>query len=289
VLVKPGRPTTTIRPRVPGDELTVAHGVRYVRAVAIPERPLSVHPEFARRMRIGFVVCAFLGLLPTVASIYVAVDGVGSILSDQSVWDAGKQGHQVSVTDRNKVKFVFVSYKLDASWVDDRGTSHHGKAEWETILGVTTPRMRGELRYDPADPDRFVVRAAIETIGARWLFVVVVGGICSVLGIILLIAAWEMRGRLRLARLCAVRSEVVECELVSQKRVMGKNGATGWALVRFRLQPHAPIRKQRLYVRELGPLWANDAKTRVYALRSPSAPDRPLVLAADLYPLAPRT
>ena len=31
--------------------------------MAIPERPLSVHPEFARRMRIGFVVCAFLGLL----------------------------------------------------------------------------------------------------------------------------------------------------------------------------------------------------------------------------------
>ena len=148
-----------------------------------------------RRRWLILALCAVLGLLPTAASIHVVVDGVGSILHDQHVWDAGIPGRQVAVDDRVKARFLLVSYTLDASWVDAAGVSHRGTAAWETILGVTSPRARTELRYDPADPDQFVVRAAKETIGARWLFVIVVGGVCAVLGIILLRAAWKMRPR----------------------------------------------------------------------------------------------
>jgi hypothetical protein len=258
-------------------------------APILPSRPL--------RLRRGFVIWSYfgaisLGLVGAVALVAYVVWQLGEarqIQTDQAIWDHGTPAESSSVSGRETShNFLLNSYELDVEYVDAQGKTHRKKAEFSSLFASVDQKTDADVRYDPANPERFALRWAIDLGGYRWAafaFMMVAGiGI----GIAFLVLALGLFRRVTDARAAAEDSQEVEIELQKVVELSQHGRPTGTSQFHYQLTTEAgkTVKRNVAFRTSKGqsPLYTDAQKTRFLALRASRAPDRPVILRNDLHP-----
>src|SRR5262249_34259857 len=110
-------------------------------------------------------------------------------------WEKGTPAPRVHVGGRVKSnRIILKTYELDVDFEDTGGAVHRGHEEFTTLFTSVDQEQRPELRYDSADPTRFVLSWARDVTGGRLMAAV----FFLVMGPVFLLGALAyVRGHLR--------------------------------------------------------------------------------------------
>lgn len=211
------------------------------------------------------------------------------ILVDQELWKTGTPAEDVRVSGRETShNFLLNSYHLNVVYTDAVGGEHTGPLEFDTLFESVDQKSPIDVRYDAKDPTRFALSWAVDLSRARWGSVAFLGLLMGLLGLVVI---WSGRGLLR--RLAAARHvgasfEELELPLVQVIEMRQYGRATGQMRYRFDVAgPAGKTRKREVVFnrkKKHEPLFVDAERTRMLAVRTSAAPDRPIVLRNDFYP-----
>jgi hypothetical protein len=174
------------------------------------------------------------GLIATLVAVmgggfvFLGVHELRAFLDERALWETGTPGPADvggEVTTREWLGFIPVGhdYKLNVTYLDDRGEEHAAKLEVTSLTELDT-EAEPEVRFDPADPSRVALSWTARAGGGRWAWDLGLPamGLAFLLGGVIMI-----RGTHRLvasARACARRSEERELPLLKleQQKANGK-------------------------------------------------------------------
>jgi hypothetical protein len=258
-------------------------------APVIPSRPLRLRRGFVIWSYLGAATLGLVGTASLVAYVIWQLGEARQIQTDQAIWDHGTPAESSNVSGKETShNFLLNSYELDVDYADAQGQTHRGKAEFSSLFASVDQKTDADVRYDPAHPDRFALRWAIDLGGYRWAafaFMMVAGvGI----GLAFLVIAFGLYRRVTDARAVAEDSQEVEIELVKVEALSQHGRPTGATQFHYQLATESgkTVKRHVVFRTNKGqsPLFADAQKSRLLALRSSRAPDRPVVLRNDLYP-----
>jgi hypothetical protein len=258
-------------------------------APVLPARPLKLQPGFVRRNHLLAVAFVLPGLVALIGYPVWQAGEARAIVADGAVWRTGVPASDVRVSgERTSHDFILHSYDLRVSYSDRQGAAHQGRVTFDSLLTSVSDGADVEVRYDPRRPERFALSWAIALGGARWAafaFLTVAGiGI----GLLFLVLARESIRRVADARDAARASEEVELEVLSTEVIKQYGRSTGVVKYRYLVpRPTGKAKKREITFnrrKHQRPLFADQAETRLLALSTPTAPDRPVILRGDLYP-----
>ncbi|HKC60341.1 MAG TPA: hypothetical protein VKB92_09655 [Myxococcales bacterium] len=241
-------------------------------------RPLELDPHaLAQRRLRNFGVTAVLVAMGA-AFCAGSVVSARQVVQERVLWSRGMQGKLVhlsgKVEETQKLGLtLFYDYDLDVKWLDSQGRQHSGKASFGRTFRAVGKREPPRLRYDPENPDHFVLSWAAQGGMPR----AGVALLCGLLGGLMLLGARTLakieRRRLELLQMCAEDGEEVVGEV--EKAWSHK----GIHYLRYRLPDDMRVRK---YQGDAPFVFAREGALHVLALRSPRAPDAPFLVEADL-------
>jgi len=252
-------------------------------------RPLHLRAGFVRRSYLGAIACFLGGGAALIAYPALEISEAKDTLADAEIWKTGVPAEGLNLEGhRTTHQAILDSYDLTVDYADQQGGEHHGRVKFSTLFASVDKGSPWHVRYDPKAPDRFALSWAVDLTWARWTafgFMTFVG---VGLGLMFVAGGFLVMRRLGDARQAAVQSDEAELELEGIVQITKYRRPTGQVKYRYRV----PTAAGKTKVRELllndkkgqKPLYADAAKTRLFALRPPRAPDRPVVLRADLYP-----
>ena len=246
----------------------------------LPPRPLTLDTAVrARRRRSalqGSAVSGVVILLSLGCALYFGSDAWQA----RQLWRAGTAGEvqdysgEVSTTEKLGIPLAH-SYDLDVTFVDAQGQQHTGHRSFTYALtSAASQEENPGVRYDPADPSRFVL--SWEAQGLKpWSLTL----IALVFGLGFVVAevrsARRAKERRQLEDLCAQEGE----ELLLEQ--LGFTQAQGSCLVKVRL-PDGTAREETL---PTAPLTVErDGKTYAVALQTRSAPGKYLLVESSYAP-----
>jgi hypothetical protein len=120
-----------------------------------------------------------VGLALGGGALYFGLQGLRGVVADRELWEKGTPAPHVRVGGRVKTnRMILKDYHLEVDFQDTSGGVHHGQEEFTTLFTSVDQERPPELRYDPADPSRFVVSWARDVTGGRMtaaVFFVVMG------------------------------------------------------------------------------------------------------------------
>lgn len=136
-------------------------------------------------------------------------------------------------------------------------------------------------------PSQFASSWVRDLQSAKWGSAAALAVACAGVGIFLLYEATQVLRRLAAARLAAVASDEVELELARIRRdaQYGRGGGMVW--YDYRVSTPSGMKEREIgYRAKRGhtPLFADAGQTRIVALQSARAPNRPVVVRSDLFP-----
>lgn len=251
----------------------------------LPARPLRIdEAELARRRRKVYLAVALFALFGG-AMGWSGVVQLREVREERALWGRGAEASGVSATG-NAVAHEYVGvalyyeYVLEVDWADAAGTGHHAPVKFDTFWAAVDTGGAPSLRYDPQDPGRVVLSWQVQRPHARAGFIYLSIGAVALFAA----AAWGTvrrdRQRAAAARLVAEDGEEVLVEILSAREYKGQ-----WT-VKARLDAGlsgAPLEFTHQDV--AGPLRVlREGRPLALALRSPRAPDSPLLVAEDLKP-----
>ena len=251
-------------------------------------RPWVVPSKYVARNVVVAVLC-LLGALGCIGGgTWWIVRTASRIAHDQRLWATGHEAYAVRIGGTSTShSFVINDYDLDVHYTDEQQRPHDGKAGFALLVSSVDDNDPGDVKYDPAHPDDFVVSWAITHLVARWACALFLSSTFIVLfGAGLFVIAGR---RLRLvtdAKKVAARSDEVLLELVSVSPVVVKRKHIA-NVFRYRHTVYGRVRvlEQRLAVAEL-PLYSGDERTHLVALVSSHIPHRPWLMRQDHAPFA---
>jgi hypothetical protein len=258
----------------------------------LPVRPLGLRMSFyLRRTAFGLFLAAFAA--GSGAGAVWAISDAWSIRRDQRIWDSGTQATDGMVHGKVRsrgLRWVIAFYDLDVTYADADGARYRGPVEIATMLGSVDTDADPEVRYDPADPDRFALSWAVDASGARWRWVVIGG---ALFGAIALLFAWVTRGWIQetlAIRQCARRGREVVVRIADVLRVDDDRGRRTTKARYTLLVPAPDGADDQRWLEELDlargrPLFADPTEGTAHALIGPGANTR-ILLCDSLYPLA---
>lgn len=262
---------------------------------------MSILPPSPWRIRSSFLVRNyFLALLLFILSVAVAVSTIWwqggearNIVHQGTIWSTGTPAAWTQTKGTlTSTKLFFLYYQLDVRWGDKKGHLFSGKIEFNSLGKYIDENSPPEVHYDPQNPHSFALSSAVKLGWSRWAMVIF---LClTFTGIGVGLGAWGLSTlrKVRHIQHCASNGEEVtlQCTHIEllrdqtrrpsgQRRYFfrttaAQSGAVGTGSVLM------PAGRQPLF------LDANDKKpTQMVALCSAAAPQRPVVLRDDLYPL----
>ncbi|HEX2573099.1 MAG TPA: DUF3592 domain-containing protein [Polyangia bacterium] len=259
-------------------------------APLLPPRPLRLRRGFVLWSYFGAITLGLAGAAALVAYVAWQLGEARQIQTDHAIWDHGTLAESSNVSGHETShNFILNSYTLDVDYVDDKGQTHRGKTEFSSLFASVDQKTEADVRYDPAHPERFALRWAIDLRGYRWAaftFMMVAGiGI----GLAFLALAFGLYRRVTDARAVAEDSQEVEIEQTRVVAVTQNGRPTGTSQFHYQLTTEAgkTVKRNVAFRTNKGqsPLYTDAQKSRFLALRSSRSPDRPVILRNDLYPL----
>jgi len=244
----------------------------------LPARPLQLdaHTLAQRRLRNFGVVAVLFAMGAAFAA--GSVVSAKQVVEERILWEHGIQGKLVhisgKVAETQKLGLTFFyDYDLDVKWTDAQGQAHSGKTSFGRTFRGVGKRESPRLRYDPSAPDRFVLSWAAQGGLPRSGMAM----LCAMLAALMFVCARTLskveRRRLEVLHMCAEDGE----EVVGMvEKAWSQKGVH---YVRYRLPEDA---RARSYQGDAPFVFLRDGALHVLALRSPRAPDAPLVIEADL-------
>jgi hypothetical protein len=257
-------------------------------SVLLP-RPLRVHARFVRNSYLGAATMFACGLVMSIAFPIWQTGEAKRILADEALWKGGTPAGDASVSGRETShNFLLNSYHLDVVYTDDHGTEHKAPLEFDTLFSSVDQKAPVDVRYDAKDPTRFALSWAVDLTGARWAAVAFLGLGLGALGLVVIWAGRIVLRRLADARQVGTSFEELELPLVQVIEMRQYGRATGQLRYRYEA-PRAggKARKQEVVFnrkKKQEPLFVDPERTRMLAVRTSQAPDRPIVLRNDFYP-----
>src|SRR5215469_12880922 len=119
-----------------------------------------------RKLKAVFWLVVSLAL--GIGALYWGAQFVRSVLTDRGLWARGTPASHVRVGGRvNSDRMILKTYGLDLEFQDTAGGLHRGHEEFTTLITSVDTEQRPELRYDPSDPNRFVLSWALDVTGGR--------------------------------------------------------------------------------------------------------------------------
>ena len=244
----------------------------------LPARPLQLDARaLAQRRLRNFGVIAVLVAMGA-AFCAGSVVSAKQVIEERLLWERGVQGKLVHISGKveetQKLGLTFFyDYDLDVKWTDAQGHPHSGKTSFGRTFRGVGKREAPRLRYDPSAPDQFVLSWAAQGGLPRSGMAV----LCALLGVLMIMCARTLskveRRRLELLRMCAEDGEEV---VGTVEKAWSQKGVH---YVRYRLPDDLRPRK---YQGDAPFVFSRDGSLHVLALRSPRAPDAPLLVEADL-------
>jgi hypothetical protein len=256
---------------------------------AVLPRPLRLKTAFVTR---SYLTAAALGAAGAALLIGVliwqAFEARG-ILADDALARSGVEASDVSVEgSRTSRNFILNSYKLDVRYTDRAGAAHQGVATFDTLFSSVTREEPVYVRYDARSSDRFVLSWAVQHPRGRWGALAMFVATAIGLGLGSLAWARELLRRLEEARQATVESDDVEIELSQVVRMKEHGRSTGVVSYQYFVTVASGKSKRRQVSfnrrKRHTPIFVDAGKTRVLAVRTRGAPDRPIVLRSDFYP-----
>jgi hypothetical protein len=214
------------------------------------------------------------------------------ILEDSRLWKEGDVQTPADASGRVKTnKFIFNGYDLQVSFADEDDVEHTYKVEFDTLGSTVDENAEVSVRYMKGHPERFALSWAVDVTGGRWASFAFMFGV-GVLGFGggLLYAAWITLRRTREIRAAVESGDEIECEIVSVTPQIVNGRASGNLIYRYRVpeQLGAPpgFEGEEIVNPKKGLPILLDGEKKLLALGTTQAPKAPLVLRADLSPLA---
>lgn len=258
-------------------------------APILPSRPLRLRRGFALWSYVGAVTMGLVGAAALVAYVVWQLGEARQIQTDQAIWDHGTPAESSSVSGRETShNFLFNSYELDVEYVDAQSQTHRRKAEFSSLFASVDQKTDADVRYDPANPERFALRWAIDLNGYRWAAFAFMMAAGIGIGLAFLVLALGLFRRASDARAAAEDSQEVEIEVLKVVELSQHGRPTGTTQYHYQLTTEAgkTVKRNVAFRTSKGqsPLYTNAQKTRFLALRTSRMPDRPVILRNDLYP-----
>ena len=258
-------------------------------APLLPSRPLRLRRGFVLWSYLGALLLGLTGAVSLTAYTVWQLGEAHQIRADHAIWDHGTPAESSNVSGKETShNFLYNSYELDVEYADAQGQTHRGKAEFSSLFASVDQKTDADVRYDPAHPERFALRWAVELGGYRWAafaFMMLAG---IAIGLSLLVLAFALLRRVLDARAAAENSQEVELELVKVVALAQHGRPTGTSQFHFQVTTEAgkTVKSNVAFRTNKGqlPLYTDAKKSRFLALRSSRAPDRPVVLRNDLHP-----
>lgn len=249
----------------------------------LPSRPLLLDPvALGRERRRALLLLLLVGGVGA-GFAAGALIWTQQILEERALWDRGVEGTITSFSgqERQTSKLgvtLLYDYDIKVEYLDAEGNPHQGRSEFELFWSPLERERDATLRYDPADPERFVLSSAIDAGLPRWGLVIM----CTVLGGFMLLGAVAAirnhRRRQRWLALCADDGEEVVAEVVSMTEQQGN------FTVKYSLPEGGKPRSDTLAVAPL--IVEREGKPHVILLRSPRDPESRIVIGMDFSPFA---
>ncbi len=215
-----------------------------------------------------------------------------SILEDSRLWKEGDVQTPADAKGSVKTnKFIFNGYDLEVTFADEAEVDHTYRVEFDTLGSTVDENAEVSVRYMSGHPERFALSWAVDVTGGRWASFAFMFGI-GVLGFGggLAFFAWSTVRRSQEIRAAVEAGDEIECEIVSVTQQIVNGRATGNLIYRFRVPEHlgAPpgFEREEIINPKKGLPILLDAEKKLLALGTTKAPKAPLVLRADLFPLA---
>jgi hypothetical protein len=250
----------------------------------LPSRPLLLDQaylgRFTRRTWFSFALMLLLGVGCSFGSFIYTRE----CLEERALWAAGTPGRvrsisgEVEETGRLGVTLIY-GYKLDVEYVDAQGDPHRGRSEfdlvWSPLRGDVT---KADLRYDPMQPDRFVLSSPIEAGLPRWGMPL----LTTALGLLMAFGLYENRRShsrtLRGFTMAAEDGEEILAPLLSLQNVKGTFHIV-FRMPGLERPVKCAIDKAPLRV-------TRDRTPHVVVLRSPREPEAFAIVRETLEPFA---
>jgi hypothetical protein len=194
----------------------------------LPERPLRLKPGFVRKTWLKAGLVAALVAVMGGGFVFLGVRELRAFLDERALWERGTPGPadvRGEVTTREWLGFIPVGhdYKLDVTYLDDRGEEHAAKLEVTSLTELDT-EAEPEVRFDAADPSRVALSWTAQAGGGRWAWALGVPamGLAFLFGGGLMVRA--AKRTVASARVCARRSDERELVLLKleQQKANGK-------------------------------------------------------------------
>jgi hypothetical protein len=259
---------------------------------ALPPRPLRLSAGFVRRSIVGTALCVVFCLAACVGYPAWQAFQARAILDDEALWNGGLAARQASAEGKETSHdFILNEYDVVVTYRDQAGHEHKGRTKFDTLFSSIDANAQPVVHYDPREPERFALSWAHDQLSGRWASVAGLALVGAAIGIVLLFEARQLLRRLAAARRAAVASDEVELAIARIVRVSQYGRATGLVRYYYRVPtPSGEKQREIAFNAKKGhkPLFADAEETRLLALRSAEAPDRPVVLRNDLYPFETR-
>jgi hypothetical protein len=257
----------------------------------LPPPPWKLQSGYLFKRRLLALVLLLAGIAIGSAYGIWQWDDAANILATDRLWKEGDVTAPADVSgDVTTRKFLFNSYKLKVVFDDEAGRERRQTIELDTLGSTVDQNSEPLVRYRRGDPDHVALNWAVDVSGGRWasfvlmfgMGVFVFGGGLAAFAVGTLLAAQRVQA-------AAATGVEVECEIVSATPQVVNGRQTGNLVYEYQVPAHlgAPpgFTRQEITTPKAPPILLDGGK-RLLAIISPSAPKHPLVVRADLAPLA---
>jgi hypothetical protein len=111
-----------------------------------------------------------VGAALAIGMLFFGIKAVGSLMSDQGLWKSGVATDLVRVSGREKSsRMILKTYELDVEFLDAKRVEHKGKIEFTTLFMGVDQKQEPTVHYDAANPEKFALSWAIDTVTGRWM------------------------------------------------------------------------------------------------------------------------
>jgi hypothetical protein len=256
--------------------------------VAILPGQLRVRSSFVRRSYAAAALSFLLGLGFAIGFPAWQISEAKGIIADKALWASGTPALDASVHGKETShNFLLNSYDLQVEYATAEGELHEQKIKFDTLFVSVDKNAPVDVHYDPKDPSRMVLSWSVDMTGGRWAAVVFMGAI----GLFGLLFLWAARVQVRNvsdAREAETRFEETDVPLVRLIEMKQYGRSTGVMRYQFHVAHADGTTKKREvsfnFKKNQQPIFVDASRTRMLAVKTTMAPDRPIVLRNDLYP-----
>jgi hypothetical protein len=250
--------------------------------------PLRLHPGFVRKSYLGLCAAVIFGLAAAIIYPVMELGEARKLMDATATWQAGTDAEDATVEGHETShNFILNSYRLNVEFVDQKGESHKGKVEFDSLFASVDQKAPVHVKYDPQNPDRFAFSWMIDMKATVWASIAFMSLVGLGIGLLCLAVARQMLQKLAAARRAAVEAVESSVPLVKIVEVRQYGRPTGVMKYRYDTTGAAGKTKRREVVfnakKQQAPLYFDQAGSRMFVLQPPT-PHQPVVLRNDFYP-----